>query len=122
MISFAAPQAAGTKAQINRFTFPVLAGLSIVVFLIAGALLLPLLGFQADELMYIYDLWHPRSAVAWFSFFHHLMPSMLMSYLGALKSWLYAPILAAFGPSTWAVRLPVLLLACVTIGLSGRLL
>jgi 4-amino-4-deoxy-L-arabinose transferase-like glycosyltransferase len=122
MISSAAPQAADIKAQVYRFRFTLIAGLSIVVFFIAGLLLLPLLGFEADEVMYVYNLWHPRSSVAWFSFFHHLMPSMLMSYLGALKSWLYAPILAVFGPSTWAVRLPVLLLACLTICLAGRLL
>jgi 4-amino-4-deoxy-L-arabinose transferase-like glycosyltransferase len=122
MISSATPKATGTKSLLRRFLFPALVSLGILVFLVSGILLLPLLGFEADELMYVYNLWHPSSSVAWFSFFHHLMPSMLMSYVGALKSWIYAPILASFGPSTWTIRLPVLLLACFTIYLSARLL
>lgn len=122
MISSATPKTTGTKSLLDGLVFPALVSSGILVFLVSGILLLPLLGFEADELMFVHDLWHPRSSVAWFSFFHHLMPSMLMSYVGALKSWIYAPILAGLGPSTWTIRLPVLLLACLTIYLSARLL
>ena len=53
---------------------------------------------------------------------HKPLTVMLMSYLGALKAWLYAPILAVWQPSAWSVRLPVLLLGAVTIWLFYRLL
>ena len=47
---------------------------------------------------------------------------MLLSYLGALKAWLYSPILAVWQPSAWSIRLPVLLLGAATIWLFYRLL
>jgi hypothetical protein len=47
---------------------------------------------------------------------------MMMTYLGGLKSWLYAPLFAMFGTSPWSIRLPALGLAGLTIGLTGYLL
>jgi 4-amino-4-deoxy-L-arabinose transferase-like glycosyltransferase len=40
---------------------------------------------------------------------------MLLSYLGALKSWIYFPILYRIRPSYLTIRLPVLLIGTVTI-------
>jgi len=42
---------------------------------------------------------------------------MLLSYLGALKSWIYFPILTSIRPSYLTIRLPVLLLGTLTIWL-----
>ena len=43
-------------------------------------------------------------------------PTMLMSYVGALKGWLYIPIFAVFGVSHWSLRLPAALLGlCAAI-------
>jgi hypothetical protein len=42
---------------------------------------------------------------------------MLLSYLGALKSWIYFPILYRIRPSYLTIRLPVLLIGAVTIWL-----
>jgi hypothetical protein len=42
---------------------------------------------------------------------------MLMPYMGALKAWLYAPILAVCRTSAYSVRIPVLLIGSVTIWL-----
>jgi hypothetical protein len=42
---------------------------------------------------------------------------MLLSYLGALKSWIYFPILTRISPSYLTVRLPVLLIGTLTIWL-----
>jgi hypothetical protein len=39
----------------------------------------------------------------------------LMSYLGALKSWIYAPLLHAVEISQWSLRVPPLLLSIATI-------
>ncbi len=41
------------------------------------------------------------------------IPLMLMSYLGALKTWLYALVFQFFEPSRWSVRVPMVLLVGV---------
>jgi len=40
---------------------------------------------------------------------------MLLTYLGALKSWLYFPILTLLSPSYLTVRLPVLIIGSLTV-------
>ncbi len=47
---------------------------------------------------------------------------MRLSYLGTLKTWLYAPLLAFFSPSAGAIRLPTLLLAATTVCIFSRTL
>ena len=42
---------------------------------------------------------------------------MLLSYLGALKTWIYFPILTRIRPSYLTIRLPVLLMGTLTIWL-----
>jgi len=67
--------------------FAVLLG---VVFLAPGLMLIPYLGVQEDEAMFAVDLLLPDVAVSRFTVWptHVVGPSMLMSYGGALKSWL----------------------------------
>jgi hypothetical protein len=97
--------------------------IALGTFLFYGFLMLPMAGFEADEVMFAYDLGHPRAALAWFDYFGgHEAPYMLMSYLGALKTWLYAPLLAFLDATVWSIRTPVLLAAAVTIVLTGWLL
>ena len=43
------------------------------------------------------------------------VPILIMPYIGALKAWLYIPIFRLFGVSALTVRLPVILLAAVTL-------
>lgn len=47
---------------------------------------------------------------------------MLMSYVGALKSWIYGPILRNLGVSTFTVRLPALLAGVASVWLFFLLL
>jgi hypothetical protein len=94
---------------------------ALLFFVGIGWILLHKAGMQADEVMFVYDLWHPQSAASLVSIFKHHMPLMLMSYLGALKSWLYAPILFFAGPSKESLRLPTLLLATGTMIIGGVL-
>jgi 4-amino-4-deoxy-L-arabinose transferase-like glycosyltransferase len=47
---------------------------------------------------------------------------MVLSYIGALKAWLYAPILSAWPPSALAIRLPVLLVGAATVLVFLRLM
>ncbi len=87
----------------------------LLLFLGVGLSLMSKAGFQSDEVMFVYDLWHPRAAPSWGSLFGHTMPLMLMPYLGAPKSWLYVPIFHLMGMSEWPLRVPSLLLAMGTI-------
>jgi len=43
------------------------------------------------------------------------VPTTIMPYIGALKSWLYAPIFGAFGVSPTSIRIPALLIALTAI-------
>jgi 4-amino-4-deoxy-L-arabinose transferase-like glycosyltransferase len=43
---------------------------------------------------------------------------MVMSYSGALKTWLYAGLFQFFEPNLWSVRIPVLLMGMATIALT----
>ena len=52
----------------------------------------------------------------------HRIPVMLISYLGALKSWVYAPIFRFWKPSAVSVRVPVILAAGLTVWLFWSLL
>ncbi len=46
---------------------------------------------------------------------------MVMSYVGALKTWIYVPIFKIFGVSVWSVRLPMVLLGALTTWFFFRL-
>jgi len=95
--------------------------LCALIFFFLGCVILPYPGLQNDEVIFApADYQVPGSAV--FLVFHDHVPVMLMSYLGALKSWLYAGILNVFPPSSWTVRLPVLFLGAVTVWLFVELL
>jgi 4-amino-4-deoxy-L-arabinose transferase-like glycosyltransferase len=88
-----------------------------VVFLVPGLLLIPYLGIQEDEAIFAIGLFLPDMAVGRFTIWptHVVAPSMLMSYVGALKSWIYAPLLHLFKPSVYLLRIPVLLMGAATI-------
>lgn len=96
-------------------------GLAILLFLLCGIYMLPRPGLQADEVLFISALQHPDHALYSLSWFHHHAPLMLLSYVGTLKSWLYAPFYAAGLLNVWSIRLPALLLAALSILLLARL-
>lgn len=72
-------------------------------------------GIQEDEALFsipFYSALPPEYKIRpW----HHDIPLMVMSYVGALKTWIYWPLVNWFGPSVWTVRLPVALTGSVTI-------
>ncbi|MCL4401364.1 MAG: hypothetical protein M1436_01685 [Acidobacteria bacterium] len=49
--------------------------------------------------------------------FGHKVPLMLMSYLGALKTWLYVPVFHFWTPTASSVRTPMLLAGTATLWL-----
>ena len=77
-----------------------------MVFVVIALPFVRRLGIEADEAMIangIYD--HGQPWYSWrFSGFE--VPVMLISYLGALKTWLYNPYFALWPPSAVSLRLP----------------
>lgn len=43
------------------------------------------------------------------------VPIMLMSYIGALKSWLYYPVFKIFGVSPYSIRIPMILCGSISL-------
>ena len=43
------------------------------------------------------------------------IPLMLMSYIGALKSWVYFPVFHFFGVSPFTIRFPAIILSASTL-------
>jgi len=80
----------------------------------------PIPGLQYDEILFfqpfLYDwaLYRQR----WFG---QEFPLMVMSYVGALKTWIFWPLYTWVAPSLWVVRLPALLLGCLNVWLLYRL-
>jgi hypothetical protein len=95
----------------------------VLLFIGAGILAAPLLGFEDDELIFVNLFTHPDECFSRIPLGGgHAIPIMAMSYLGAVKAWVYSPLLAVTDPTIWVVRLPALLLAALTILLTARLL
>jgi hypothetical protein len=100
-------------------TWPARAGLIAVSIAFVG-LALPFmrrLGIEADEAMVangIFDHGQP-----WYSwrFGQFEIPVMLISYLGALKSWLLNPYFALWRPSPVSLRFPAVLTGVVALWL-----
>ncbi len=92
-----------------------------VTFFLAGCCLIPYAGLQMDEVLFGSAIYAPRLTPAWISIFKKPLPVMILPYLGALKAWLYAPLLAVLSPTVWTVRVPVLLLGSLTLWMFYRL-
>jgi len=92
-----------------------------VVLLFEAMLFVPFAGFNADEVMFLGPLFPPHwSAFAWGTALGRV-PLMLMPYLGATKSLAYSWLVPLLPPGPVTVRLPVVLLSCVTLYLFLRL-
>lgn len=88
---------------------------SILWFLIAGLLLIPGPGLQNDELFFSGPLYFADAAFYNLEIGANKIPLMVMSYTGALKTWLYAGLFEFFEPTRWSVRVPVILMGMATI-------
>ncbi len=90
-------------------------------FFLSGQAFIPRLGIEDDEALFAMPILQPRSGL-WVKVWHSHFLFMLMSYLGTVKTWIYAPILRAFGASVWAVREPALVAGAASIWLFYLLL
>jgi len=75
-------------------------------------------GIQNDEALFASVIYHP----VWGEYSILGVPVMLISYLGAVKGWLYAPLFWIWPPSPASIRLPMLLAGALTVWLFYRLL
>src|SRR4051794_37387951 len=86
-----------------------LASILCIFFFSAGNAFIPFLGFEADEALFAQGLYRPRAELYSLHIGKSEVPIMLMSYLGALKSIIYGPLLRNLGISVRTVREPMLL-------------
>src|SRR5579859_5170804 len=96
--------------------------MSSLFFVMIGLTLIPQAGIEGDEALFGSAIYHPEEAVHTIKLFRHRVPLMQMSYLGSLKSWIYAPIFNRWKPSAASIRFPALVLGAATIWLFWLLL
>ena len=92
-----------------------LAGLAVLFFVMAGLVLLPYPGAQYDEVLFSGVYYGQPSAEYYVETPWGNVATMLMSYLGALKAWVWAPVLYLLGPSHATLRVPGLLIAAASL-------
>jgi 4-amino-4-deoxy-L-arabinose transferase-like glycosyltransferase len=91
-------------------------------FFAAGLALIPRIGIEGDEALFAQALYEPRYERFSITIGGQPAPLMVMSYVGALKAWLYRPIVQVFGPSLSTLRVPMLLAGVASIWLFFLLL
>jgi 4-amino-4-deoxy-L-arabinose transferase-like glycosyltransferase len=109
------------NSALTRFKSSYLALAACLFFFCTGRCFLPHLGIQNDEALFAAAIFEPRAGYM-IKFAHARLPIMLMGYLGALKSWIYAPIFSLFGTGASALRDPVLLAGVASVWLFYLLL
>ena len=91
----------------------------IALFVVIGSLWISRPGLYYDETLFV-QASYPRDDVP-IAYTIHVrgrpVALMVISYLGALKGWLYAPLLRFVPPSAALVRLPMLLTGAAALGL-----
>jgi len=92
------------------------------LFFLQGLALIPYLGLQIDESLFGMGLYPPITAERGVRLFGHVVPTMIMSYIGALKMWMYALVFSVWPPSPYSVRVPVAIMGAATIWLFFLLL
>lgn len=91
---------------------------SLVLFFISVYFLLSVIkiqypGVNNDQLMFVNTAtFNPDNFFLWKSW--HGIPMMVFPYIGALKSYLYMPIFHFFGVNILSIRLPQIILICIT--------
>ncbi len=89
------------------------------LFVALGLVFIPYAGAQYDEALFTMAIFRPAQVEATLKIPYTAtrVPSMLMTYLGTLKAWIYTPIFKLFGTTHLTLRLPVLLFSAVSIWL-----
>ena len=97
---------------------PLLAALFCLLFFLEGLIFIPYVGLQNDEALFSEIIYPPFAILYSMRVFRHVrFPAMMGSYLGTLKAFLCKAIFDLFGPSTWSLRIPMLLAGAATVWL-----
>ena len=96
---------------------------SCCITILAGCALLPYAGIQMDESLFAGPYYQPAAREFRLRLLHHDIPLMVMTYIGTLKTLLYWPLFAIFGPgflahplqAAWVLRLPTVLAGAATV-------
>src|SRR3954451_9608843 len=95
---------------------------SSILFILIGFAFIPRAGIQNDEALFASGIYEQSGIAQTVKILGHRIPIMLNSYLGTLKSWIYAPIFRLWRPSPFSLRVPVVLAGGLTIWLFWSLL
>ena len=96
--------------------------LACTFFYLTGRAFVPWLGLQNDEALFGAALYDTSGLAMWRWVFGHKVPLMMMSYLGTLKTLLYAPVFEIWPPASNSIRLPMVLAGTATVWLFFALL
>jgi 4-amino-4-deoxy-L-arabinose transferase-like glycosyltransferase len=88
-----------------------------VFFFLAGLAFIPHIGIEGDETLFAVGIYQPRGELFSLHIGRSHIPIMLMTYVGALKSWIYGPILKIFGAGPMTLRVPMLLAGVASLWL-----
>ncbi len=86
-----------------------------LIFFSFGLAFIAYPGLQNDEALAASPLFRLTNAMDHLNLFGHDVPTMLMPYLGCLKTWIYAVVFRLFAPSYISIRLPALLMGTATV-------
>ena len=120
MSTYLGPARTRQLPVLSQRVVGVLAGVIVALvtafFLLANGAGLSDPGLQYDELLFVNAALGNTHAFHGFIYSESLgVPTMLMPYIGALKAWIYTPIFYVFGVSVDSIRVPILLLAALTL-------
>ncbi len=90
------------------------------IFLGLGLYHLTYFGLEYDEALFINAALGDLDGVTFVYYKLFGITILTYSYIGALKSWIFALIFKFFGVSLWSIRLPMLILATVNLGIAYR--
>ena len=86
-----------------------------LLFIALGCLWISEFGIENDEALFSAGIYPPFGEVP--KIFGKPYPAMVMSYVGALKSYVYVPVFRIWRPSAASTRVPALILGGLTIWL-----
>jgi hypothetical protein len=99
-----------------RRTAPAVILIGVSLFFAAlGVILIPLAGIQDDEALFTYPLFNRANPQFALSVFHHHLPLMVFAYSGALKTYLYWPVLKLVPSNAYSLRFPMVLAGVLTV-------
>src|SRR5216684_4136176 len=93
-----------------------------VLFVIVGIPWIDKPGIQTDEALFAGGIYPPFQEQFLIRIFKHDYPLMVMTYVGALKSRIWAVIFRVWRPSPASVRIPAVLLGALSIWWLYRLI